>query len=274
MAKNKVQRINTKGPLHGKCNICGNLGKLTEDHTPPKCCRGIRAAELVNLATRISAEKEPRDGARRFQAGVCFRTLCSRCNSLLGGEYDPALGQFADRVRTFALSGLALPRDVTFEVLPSAIMRSVLGHLAAQGVNRYLKGAITEPLRDYILDATAPLPQSIRFYYWFYPYRSQVLVRDAARMRLSNKAVYNLWIMKFFPLAFIVTFDEPPGREFDQENLDRFGGISPSSKQNINIRLHPVVHPKWPEAPDDDTLVLYGEQAHAADPLAAIVAVQ
>jgi hypothetical protein len=79
--------------------------------------------------------------------------------------------------------------------------------------------------------------------------------------------------MKFFPLAFIVTFDEPQGRQFDQENLDRFGCVSPGSKRDVNIRLHPVVHPKWPEAPDDDALVLYGEQAHAADPLGTIATV-
>ncbi len=29
-------RLNTRGPQYGKCNICGEEGKLTDDHTPPK----------------------------------------------------------------------------------------------------------------------------------------------------------------------------------------------------------------------------------------------
>jgi hypothetical protein len=59
------------------------------------------------------------------------------------------------------------------------VMRSVLGHLRAMGIGRYRKGHMTEPMCDYILDRTLPLPNQIRFYYWLYPFRRRVLVRDA-----------------------------------------------------------------------------------------------
>jgi hypothetical protein len=133
----KLTPINTRGPSHGQCNICGEIGKLTEDHTPPKSCRGVRLSEMDSLLTRIS--RDPSDRARRkSRSRPCFRSLCARCNNvLLGSIYDPALADFCSSVRQAADTKLHLPNFFAIEIEPQKVMRSVLGHLAAQGVNRY-----------------------------------------------------------------------------------------------------------------------------------------
>jgi len=59
---------------------------------------------------------------------------------------------------------MVLPAILGFEAKPQRIMRSLLGHISAQGVGRYRKGAITEPLKNYILDLAVPLPNEIRIY--------------------------------------------------------------------------------------------------------------
>jgi hypothetical protein len=184
----------------------------------------------------------------------------------LGSQYDPALADFCLQVRSYANSTLHLRDVIAIEIQPQAVMRSVLGHMAAQGAGRYRKGAITEPLRDYILDADRALPAQIRMYFWLYPFREQVHVRDAVRLNIGNGAIVSIWLLKFFPLAFLSTLDEPLERQFHLNNLDTFRDIPNDLRQPISLRLRPNVHRHWPEAPDDGAVLLYGPQALSGDP--------
>jgi hypothetical protein len=265
--KKKTHRINTKGPLRGQCNVCGEIGKLTEDHTPPKSCRGLADAELNSLHDKLSAVGERWHAPRRFQAGVCYRTLCERCNGLLGTNYDPALAAMCAQVRGIAGSSLVLPQEIELDISPGAVMRSVLGHLSAQGVDRYAKGPITEPLRDYILDESAPLPTTLRVYYWFYPYRRQVLIRDAASMSIKSDAVFGFWLMKFFPLAFFVTIDEPNGPIYPMAHFDDYRNAHAKTSGQKYLHIRHLIPGEWPERPDDDGAILYGQEAMVAEPV-------
>jgi hypothetical protein len=91
-----------------RCNVCGIEGRLTEDHAPPKSCASIKDIEVQNLHDRLSTSGEKSNRPRRFQAGVCFRSLCKRCNTLLGHDYDPALAYFCSQVRGLATNTLHL----------------------------------------------------------------------------------------------------------------------------------------------------------------------
>jgi len=265
-----LQRINTKGPRFGRCNICGDERPLTEDHTPPKSCGLVNQMELQSLHDKVVASGERWHQPRRFQAGVSFRSLCARCNNLLGAQYDPALADLCRQVRDLANTTLYLGPAVSVKIRPQAVMRSVLGHLAAQGVDRYPKGPLTEPLRDYILDGTASLPAQLRIYYWFYPYRAQVLVRDAARMELGLDITLAFWLMKFFPLAFYVTHNEPQHRLYSLHNLDTFGNMPLAQEEVVPIQLRPLVHSEWPERPGSNDAIMYGQQAVSASPLSKV----
>jgi hypothetical protein len=264
-AKPWLMRINTKGPREGRCNICGEVGKLTEDHTPPKSCRGITAAELRSLHDKLTAEGERWSAPRHFKAGVYYRTLCVRCNGVLGTDYDPGLAEMCAQVRSVAQSPLRLPQQMQLQVSPGAVLRSVLGHLCAQGVDRYLKGQITEPLRDYVLDETRPLPEELRVYYLLYPYKRQVLIRDAALLNLPTKDVFAFWLMKFFPLAFFITIGEPACPVFRLANFDNYRGLPATATDYIYLSTRGLVPSEWPETPSEETVLLYGQEAVVAE---------
>ena len=226
--------------------------------------------EASSLRDKISSSEGRSEQPRWFQSGITYRSLCVRCNTeLLGAKYDPALGEFSAQVRALANSPLALPAAIDVMIKPQPIMRSVLGHIAAQGVERYQKGPYTEPIRDYLLDADLPLPSLFRMYYWLYPFRSQVLVRDASRIeRLgSGQGGTAFWLMKFYPLAFMVTLNEPPQRLYRMENLDRFANIPFTQQTSVRLSLRPLVPCRWPEYAGGPAAVLYGPQAMVADPL-------
>jgi hypothetical protein len=253
--------INTKGPKEGQCNICGEIGPLTEDHTPPKGSIQISKVELRHILHHLKLESANEKG-RILHDGVKYRTLCARCNNgLLGGKYDPAFNHFVNTVGSYLTSVLHLPPVMTVRSQPQKIIRAVLGHLSAQGVNRYLKGPETEPLKNYFLNENQILPEKIGIYYWAYPFDRQILIRDCAFLDLRVGEPVAIWLMKFFPIAYMVTWNEPPGYNFGNQNLAKYGSDDFDAEVDLHVRLNNVMNEYWPEAPTQTSLVMYGQEA-------------
>lgn len=254
----------TRGPTHGECNICGAVGPLTDDHTPPKSC--VRPTDMVlrHVAQVLNAEK-PETRGQVLQNGVRYRTLCARCNNhLLGLTYDPALASFCNEVAKLVDSSLVLPALLYVPGFPQRIARAIFGHIAAQGVGRYRKGEHTESMRDWFLDETAPLPVAIRFAYWLYPYRQQILMRDAAIMHMPTSQGSMVWMLKFYPMAWAMFWD-PKYPALGVRDLNPFLHLPPTNLVDISVDVAPIIHPRWPEAPTDETFLLMGAEALAAD---------
>lgn len=251
----------TRGPKYGQCNICGSVGPLTEDHTPPKSCVRPTTVQLQHLAVHLDVER-PKEKAVLSQNGVKYRTLCASCNNeMLGRRYDPALATFTNSIAHYITSPIALPSHLTVRAAPQKIMRSVFGHMSAQGVNRYLKGKTTEQCRDYFLDGTLPLPDDLKIYYWLYPHQKQILVRDAAYLDLRIGTPAMIWLMKFFPLAFAVLWDDKNAVTLSLPELSQYRGEALNFETELPVTLRPVLHPYWPEAPSDTHVMAYGREA-------------
>ena len=81
-----------------QCNICGQIGKMTWDHVPPKSSGnnlGIKVNTLFEgLPTETSYQKN-------FQSGIKFRSLCQKCNGEILSRYDKAYINFIDDVKQF-----------------------------------------------------------------------------------------------------------------------------------------------------------------------------
>lgn len=257
-------KIATFGSKIGYCNICGQWEKLTEDHTPPKGCIRLGQIQIQHIANHLSAENVKGDGTiRNFQSGIKYRTLCGNCNNnFLGARNDPVLIDFINSITESLQSFRDLRYGVDIKTKPQRLMRSLLGHIAAQGVNRYDKGIHTEHFRDYLLDESKPLPEFLTIYFWLYPHKRQALIRDAAFIDLSVKdsKPVGMWLWKFFPISFLVTWGNKP--EYIRLNaLSDHRSINIDDEKNINISTYPHIHPYWPEAPTDTSFVVYGQEA-------------
>lgn len=253
--------IATRGPKIGQCNICGNHGPLTEDHTPPKGCQKPKQVQLHHIVNLLSDEPLRAKG-RYSQNGVKYRTLCPRCNNaLLGAKYDPPFIDFVNEVGRLLKSSLQLPPALCIRVQPQAILRSLIGHISAQGVDRYLKGPLTETVKEYFLDETKPLPNELRVFYWAYPYKPHVMFRDAAYLDIPSKAVFSIWLLKFFPVAFLVTWDEPQGLDYPIHSFDAWRSATFETVADLPINLRQIPPMHWPEAPSNKSVIVYGQEA-------------
>ncbi len=143
-------------------------------------------------------------------------------------------------------------------------MRSVLGHIAAQGVNRYLKGPHTEAIRDYILDPSLSLPMGLSIHYWVYPSRTQVLMRDAGFMDMSDSPPFAFWLLKFYPVAFMVVLDANPQLAFPTGNFEAWTDLPFEARTDAMLRLRPIPPLEWPEAPTKGAAIMFGQDAISA----------
>lgn len=259
-------QIVTFGPKDGICNMCGKFGQLTEDHTPPKGCIKLKQIDIQHIADHLSATQSKGKGAiRKFQSGVKYRTLCSHCNNhILGTMNDPIFIDFVNQIIQCLNSYRDISYGLNIRTKPQRLMRSLLGHITAQGVDRFKKGPNTEELKNYMLDETRSLPRFLTIYCWLFPYQRQVLVRDSVYMELkkSSQPVF-MWLLKFFPIAFFVAWDEDP-QFTNLTNLSIWRDANIDDEISVHISTHPIIHPNWPEAPTNQSVVVYGREAVAS----------
>ena len=83
--ENKINYVKIKREKEGRCNICGCNEKLTWDHVPPKNSIFFRDVQIVSLFGKYDLDNYP---STISQNGTKFRTICAKCNNILGTEYD------------------------------------------------------------------------------------------------------------------------------------------------------------------------------------------
>lgn len=266
---NKYGLVNTWGPAVGHCNICDSHTKLTEDHVPPKGTLGIPQADLFHIVELLSGQRPiGKKKGRLMQNGVKFRSLCARCNSaLLGAQYDPELIKFSNSVHMFLKSAISIPEVASVEIKPGLVARSVLGHLFAIGIERREKTPMLAAAAQFFEDVNLPIPDGMEIYYWVYPYKRQLAVRDGALLTDFFKSPpIVFWCLKYFPLGFMITWDEDVVGRINLPRLRDFminGGNHPAK---VPLIFKPVVEEAWPEAPTENGATFYGSGAFGALP--------
>jgi hypothetical protein len=208
--------------MKGRCVICGEIGKLTDDHVPPRSVSPATPLELRRLGATIKSEPST-DVRGGFQAAK-FPSLCRRCNSdRLGTRYDPVLSKFASDIRRWIGAATSLKlwigRSIDVETETLSWARSVVGHLLAAEERRDPwtippEGTSTRALKTFFLDDESQWPPDMHLSAWLYPARAQVIVKGFAVSGILGPNRYGPIIgdvLKFFPVAFWVTVGSAAG---------------------------------------------------------------
>jgi len=262
-------RVITRGAKVGPCNICGTVGALTEDHIPPKGVARVSQVLMLNIVDLLSVQK-PKKSGRISQNGVKYRTLCGKCNNeRLGLRYDPVLIALAKDVRAYLESALHLPSAMHVTVKQNRLVRCVVGHLLAHGVDEHRNGSMIENLTDYFLDESAPFPANLKLYYWVYPYNDQVIVKGAALSVHYWNSFAVFMLLKFFPLSFFIVLDEPAEWRIPFGRLDSTLTASIDDEVVIDINFANLPPQRWPEAPENTGMVMYSKGATGAIQIAS-----
>jgi len=83
---------------YGECRICGNTGKLSYEHVPPRSAFNSNKAFMYLGKEIIGSENFPWDlsgkKGRQLQKGIGFYTLCEKCNNNTGHLYGSSFVEF------------------------------------------------------------------------------------------------------------------------------------------------------------------------------------
>ena len=272
-SKQLQKRVMTKGQNVGYCVICGSHGKLTRDHVPPKGCNNKTDVVLRTLLP--SHEKNSKNSETPSQGGTNFKTLCEKCNSSpLGDKYDPELINLSNEITKTALAvdkkQIMLPSVRLIFTRPQKLARAVIGHiLAANAVDETKDGLRTfdfrDALRHYFLNEKAPLPEEVDIYFWIYPSRRQVIIKDAHIGSFGNEP-FCCHILKFLPLGFWVLWEKPDTFQTTLPNLvaDKSMSIDDIYQTKVDFRSIPRLD--FPEMPIDNQITFLSSKSIVGNP--------
>jgi hypothetical protein len=202
-----------------------------------------------------------------LQDGVKYKTLCNECNSgLLGTNYDPTLIKFAGDIRLLLDSELMLPEYTMLETKPNRLVRSVVWHLLAQGLNQYHTGTLIIELTDYFINSTMRFPERINIYYWIYQFSDQVIIKSSGISFHYLNSFSTCMLIKFFPLSFLFVIDEPEIWRLGIEKLNFYLTDNINYSTKIRLKLKDVPAQRWPELPSDEGIVLHSDANVGAIP--------
>lgn len=245
-----------KHKTFGNCQICEKPKKLTDDHVPPQGGIDIDAVEIKSAFNFFTKQL----GNKNYfisQNGVKFTTLCESCNSRLGREYDTVLNSFSLDVNKFLTSKLSLLNSYNIETKPNRLIRGVLGHLLATK-SEIEKTPFDDKVREILFDENKPIPDDINVFYWIYPYRLTIIIRDILMPAIRGK--YNdfgfFQIFKYYPIAYLVV---NKNKYQNLQSLRDYNSAKLDEIAKINIKINERKHWKWPEIVEDGNFVFLGK---------------
>lgn len=227
------------------CNICQNNNTLSWDHVPPQGGIDLSSLEVRNYNnTNFHPNSPNRD---ILQNGLKYRTLCKKCNSLLGSSYDTTFNQLMRDAFIFAQSELYLPQTILIKTFPTKVIKSLLGHLLASKTD-YCKTKIDVITRNYLSDKNTILPTKIHIYCWFYPYNCTIVCSDKYQLNSFTGQSYYYSIIKTFPLAFAISLDNQLNELLiNSTEITKYNHNNEDELATIPIRLINNMHWDYPE---------------------------
>lgn len=259
------ERVRVKGRLHGFCQICGFERKLSRDHVPPKKCNNLTDHDLsvLPLPSQYKIKSQPSQG------GTHFKTICEECNNgTLGTEYDPELIKLTNEITSTvsAIGQRIIPirRVIYLNIKPQRIARSIIGHLlAAIYTGEVETGLIRSPmfdtLRYYFLNKDIPLPRGLNIYYWIYPSRRQVIIKNCGKMTLYSSEPVLGGIIKFLPIGFWIVWEKPKDFVVYLNELLPHREVGIDDIVQIPIDLYNIPNLFFSEQPEDNEILVMSD---------------
>ncbi len=187
----------------GICNLCGEESNLSWDHIPPK---GAITLTDMWVESQFKASNTP-DKKLTSQNGLKYKTICSKCNSVLG-DFDRAYVDFMLNAKKYMkqFKCMFMPYLFSINVHTVKIAKSILGHVLASKTG-LCNSDNDECIREYVMGNETSLPNNIRIFYWLYDYNCTIVKTEIAELDIKTSKTNQFSVIKTFPVAFAVCCD-------------------------------------------------------------------
>lgn len=246
--RNSGEVMPRRRPSEGVCLICGQAGRLSREHVPPRSAgndRTFRAHSLTEWLARDSLEDLP--GGRFEQGGVWGYTLCETCNN--------RTGRFSDEYRRWAATAARLltadlPDDIASldaapvtktlgiripDAMPGSFARQVLSMMCSVAGPWRLTDEHPE-LRGVLLDDQShELPDPLRMGMALCAGPSAVTAGPSIRADTAGRWAW-IAVLAHPPLAFELELagssERPPSPMCE---IGHFLNVGPSTRATVDL---------------------------------------
>ena len=221
-----------KKQAFGYCVICGEWGRLVQDHVPPKGAIKITKVEQ-HLITELSGE-----GLIKKIKGVPstngsrFRTICQTCNGDRIGDGDTEIKkvheELTKQISLYYQGASVYPWAVSSCNIVKYV-KAMVGHiLSATSSTECLRKQGSsdhfDPMKKLVIEEDLSFFETHDVYCWFYPYERHLSAKLVGFRNAGVTSVFSL--LSFHPVAFMV--------------VRKGGATTPVQATKINIEDHDV----------------------------------
>lgn len=235
---------------------------------PPRGSARIGAVEVRTFSEHFSSEKTY---FRISQKGLLVRSICGTCNNYrLGRLYDPYLNKISHEVKSFVKAHndrrLIWPNKFKITMTPQRVARAIVGHLLGGSLsedkkNTPIKAPMPNGLRKYFLDPSSIVPKQVEIYYWLYLSNVQKILKNFGIAVPGRRSPIIGDLLKFFPLAYWVVWDQPDDIQVNLPKLIKRKDIGLDETDDMHIDFQNIPRVDWPENPDDNLVILYRDES-------------
>ena len=260
-----------------RCNICGAMSKMTDDHVPPQCWNNSKRKYYSQGFGLCDPPKKKEHCFPHITGnGIKFRTICEKCNTTVLGPKDKALSEFIKQIETYIKRQGNISSIFNCTIYANSVAKAIVGHMLAAKEYYDESTNIDNVLRSYVLDEAALPPSEMQLLYFYYPYKSIVIERDVVLPQVHykderyKKPVGIISCLFSYPLAVILSNKH---ENLQLHDLFAYGRSHPSTKTdvvfNLNTRFYPGTKqprdPLWPinisDEKDGSSFMLSGKAA-------------
>jgi len=247
--KSKAQVFGTKGE-YAICNLCNKSLKMSQAHVPPQSC--------IEQDRRNRVVRQYYFGQNKYQLqnGIHFYTLCRDCNGKLGDPYDKELASFSKLVGSRIYYIPSYPWG--FECKPNIMARSLVGSFLT--ASRGCVDGSHSDLQNFINDANSMLPDQLRIGFWLHCYDSVTVQPDFIMVEPGKSPRRVLFMVKYFPLAWILFDQEESAPDFCQQyNIHDFTQyLDGETNKLASISIYPTKekNESWPWVSDKIAIII------------------
>ena len=257
--------------IEGKCHICGQLGKLSFEHVPPRAAYNDKSILLAGFKEIQRAEHASLDldavKGRVKQRGMGEYTLCGKCNSDTGAWYGNAYVSWAQQGMEIAkYAAIAPSLAYTFRIYPLRVLKQIVCiFMSANGA----QFADKHPdLVKFVLSKHAQFIMPTTKIYAYYSVSPRVRTTGVAVSGDFSSGSFRVMSeFAFVPFGYLMTFDsDPPDRRLC--DITGFSKFSYDDWQEIHVRL-PVlpIYTYFPgDYRDKETVLRQVQEAKALTP--------
>jgi hypothetical protein len=202
-------------PINGHCSICGNYGRLSFEHVPPRKAFNDQPILLANVE-HLRSGGHPDDyerGGREQQKGAGAHTLCHRCNNNTGSWYGPAYVNFSKKGMEYIRAARSVGRfHLSLKIYPLQVIKQVICMFMSINGPKF-QSVQTELVRFVLNKEVKHLPSHTRLFAFYSIGDRSRSAGVSGMMQGAGTQAFTGFVFSeitFSPFGFVLSFNSMP----------------------------------------------------------------